>query len=382
MAAAAAHTIRSLSPADAPGGDAQLLRVTRTAAAAHVPPRSTPGGWRGMLAAEHQNECEPTPALLAQRANGELPPSRQFKLENHLARCLFCRAAEVRERRASRAFSAVLATGLPAARRPQPEPQPTAWEAAPAARAPATSVPAAPVDPPTTAMEPVPPLQKAEPALEPQPEETVVPAAAEPRRGFVVFPTDGAPGTPRKAGASHAPGGLAQAASAYRPFLLTLLVGGLIILAVALALGSGASSQSSAASLPPPAPGSTPPANVGIAATQRPAKPHPAAKPKPQTPPTSTTPATPTSPSGATSTPQTGAGTPGGAQTPAASAPAPAQSNQPAASSPPQSNSGNGSSGSGNGSGSQPVVATQQGGGLPPQTAPVQGITGGTPTTR
>ena len=379
MAGAAAHAIRSLSPADAPGGDAQLLRVTRTAAAEHVPPRSTPGGWRGMLAAEHQNECEPTPVLLAQRANGELPPSRQFKLENHLARCLFCRGAEVRERRASRAFSAVLATGLPTAHRPQPEPQPTARDAKPAA-----AVPAAPVDPPTAAMEPAPPLPEPEPMLEPEPDATLVAAAAEPRRGFVVFPTDGRAGPPSKARASRGRDGLAQAASAYRPFLLTLLVGGVIILAVALALGSGASGQSSAASLPPPAPGSTPPANVGIAAIQRQAKPHPAAKPKPQTPPSSTTPTTPTSPSGATSTPQTGAGTQAGTQTPAASAPAPAQGNQPAASSPPQTNSGNGSSGSGNGSGSgsQPVVATQQGGGLPPQTAPVQGITGGTPTTR
>src|SRR5207245_1578280 len=118
--------LRSISPADAGGGDDQLLRVTRVAAAAHAPRKSTPRGLRGMLAAEHESECDLTPALLAEQANGELSPARQFKLENHLARCLLCRAAELRERRASRAFSAVLATGDPGSRRASEsaEPQP------------------------------------------------------------------------------------------------------------------------------------------------------------------------------------------------------------------------------------------------------------------
>src|SRR5436305_12766589 len=127
MAAAAAEVIDSISPADSGGGDDQLLRVTRVAAAAHAPRKAGPRGLRGMLAAEHQSECDGTPGLVAQRANGELTPARQFKLENHLVRCLFCRAAEVREQRASRAFAAVLATGDPESRHaPEPSAESTA----------------------------------------------------------------------------------------------------------------------------------------------------------------------------------------------------------------------------------------------------------------
>src|SRR5205807_6040717 len=172
MTAAAAHVIGSISPADGDGGDDQLLRVTRSAAAAHAPRKASPSGLRGMLAAEHQSECDLTPALLAERANGELPPARQFKLENHLARCLFCGAAEVREQRASRAFSAVLATGDPVSRR-APEPTPPA---------------------PEPKQEPS-PADDSEPAPGPQPT-TELPALPQPplppargRRGLAVFPS-------------------------------------------------------------------------------------------------------------------------------------------------------------------------------------------------
>lgn len=266
MSVAADDVVSSISPADAGRGDDQLLRVTRTAAAAHAPRRTGPRGLRGMLAAEHETECDLTPGLLAELANGELPPARQFKLENHLHRCLFCRASALRERRASRSFSAVLATGDPAS-----------------SRGPAPSE--AETEQPTEAFRPVvidtQAAAEARSAPEP-PLAATAPGAGPERRGLVVFPAGAAPRTsapPLRLRAGKGPWAML---AAYTPFLVTLALGAVVVAAVGLALGGRASSRPAAASLPPPSASFTPPASVGIAITQPGRTPSSAHRPSPQ----------------------------------------------------------------------------------------------------
>jgi hypothetical protein len=88
--------------------DDELLRRTRIAAANHAPVRDTGSGWRGVLAAEHEEDCDATPRRLAARANGDIDPPEQDRLEQHLGGCLRCAAAELKMERAERAFSMLL----------------------------------------------------------------------------------------------------------------------------------------------------------------------------------------------------------------------------------------------------------------------------------
>jgi hypothetical protein len=372
MSQAASDAIDSISPADAWGGDDALLRVTRTAAARHAPTKAAPRGWRGVLSAEHESECDRTPSLLAQQANGELPPARQSSLEEHLQRCLFCRAAELREHRAARAFSAVIATGDPRAWRsaaprtadaPRP---PTPAAAGPAAAGPAAAARAA-AGPPTAApADPSPPTEVAATAQPPQ-------VSAPPRRGLVVFPatsTHAVIAAPPRRRDRHAGSGPRSRVApglltAYLPFLVTLAVGAALVVVIAFLVGGGAKAQNAAALLPPPSAASTPPPSVGLTATQK--------TPAPRTHATATHPSTTPTASATTTTPAartTAAATqanPVASNTPAANptpAPSPPAKPRPTTTSSPS-----------------PVVASQQGTGLPAATAPTETIGGGTPTT-
>ncbi|HTX45617.1 MAG TPA: zf-HC2 domain-containing protein [Solirubrobacteraceae bacterium] len=121
-AAVAAAVDEAIDEADdsAPG----LLLATRTAAAEHAVPVSTPTTWRERLAAEHEHPCSATYHRLAERANGTLGSREERALQEHLETCAQCRDAEEHERQATAAFVAVLpaATGavapapVPAAR--------------------------------------------------------------------------------------------------------------------------------------------------------------------------------------------------------------------------------------------------------------------------
>ncbi len=260
VSAAVAHVIDSISPADAAGGDDQLLRVTRTAAARQV----TPTGPRGAQAAEQRRECDLTPSLLSQSANGELPPSREFKLSNHLDRCLVCRAAQVREARASRAFSAVLLMNAPRAALPL-SPPPPELAALPLSPPP----PEPPVEAPTEAIvpEPIPPPAERYPTR-PAAEPTPALLAPRQRRGFAVYPAGRPAPSPPRRGRRHSFANPIALLAGYAPFLVTLAVGALVLAGIALAIGGGGSGRPAAASLPPPSLSSTPPAQVGIAAVR------------------------------------------------------------------------------------------------------------------
>ncbi len=109
----------------------ELLRATRTAAAAHAPMPSGAARLRQRLRAsmsgEHQHDCRLTPTRLARRANNELDPARQRALEAHLGKCEACREAEARAGRGEEIFAAAIA-GATIAEAPaaidQPEPEP------------------------------------------------------------------------------------------------------------------------------------------------------------------------------------------------------------------------------------------------------------------
>jgi hypothetical protein len=105
-AAVAAAVDEALDEADdsAPG----LLRATRTAAAEHAVPVSTPTTWRQRLAAEHEHPCSATYHRLAERANGSLGSGEERALQQHLETCAQCRDAEEHERQATAAFVALL----------------------------------------------------------------------------------------------------------------------------------------------------------------------------------------------------------------------------------------------------------------------------------
>jgi hypothetical protein len=90
--------------------DDHLLRTTRSVAARHVSRVKSPAGWRGVLAAEHESECDTTAARLAERANGELSAAQAHELDAHLAGCPDCRELQSRTARAEEAFNAALLT--------------------------------------------------------------------------------------------------------------------------------------------------------------------------------------------------------------------------------------------------------------------------------
>lgn len=93
------------------GGDAELLRATRVTAAECLPATAVRGGALEMVAGQRGGECALTPSGLAARANGTLDPTERATLEQHLEGCLICRAVEIREARAERAFAAVVGSG-------------------------------------------------------------------------------------------------------------------------------------------------------------------------------------------------------------------------------------------------------------------------------
>lgn len=87
--------------------DAELLQMTRTAAAERLTARSQ---WDPTT--QVGSDCVATPAQLAARANGTLSDQDRSKLDDHLASCLICRAAEVRASRADRAFAGTIGLAL------------------------------------------------------------------------------------------------------------------------------------------------------------------------------------------------------------------------------------------------------------------------------
>lgn len=126
----------------------ELLQATRLAAATHAAVPIGGSGWKSRfvdaLAAEHEVNCRRVPTMLAQRANGQLSKGERAALDDHLHRCLRCRATEVRGDRAERAFVAAgagtalgaveaAAAQSPATPRPVDTPAPLAAPAEPAA---------------------------------------------------------------------------------------------------------------------------------------------------------------------------------------------------------------------------------------------------------
>lgn len=120
--AASAATAEALASA-ADTDDVELLRRTRSVAARYAAKPSR-HGWRRVLPGERDGGCASTPALLAARANDELPPPGHGALERHLHSCLICQAADLRTRRAERAFAGITGTEL------TPQEVPAAREAA------------------------------------------------------------------------------------------------------------------------------------------------------------------------------------------------------------------------------------------------------------
>jgi hypothetical protein len=132
-AAVAAAVDEAIDEADdsAPG----LLRATRTAAAEHAVPVSTPTTWRERLAAEHEHPCSATYHRLAERANGTLGSREERALQEHLETCAQCHDAEEHERQATAAFVALLpaAATATAAATPVPADEPRQRRRAPIA---------------------------------------------------------------------------------------------------------------------------------------------------------------------------------------------------------------------------------------------------------
>lgn len=91
------------------GSEAELVRHTRLTAARHAP-TSVVRHRSGFPAAEHDDECDATPTLLARRANGEQSADEDARFASHLERCRSCHASELKAARADRAFAATLAT--------------------------------------------------------------------------------------------------------------------------------------------------------------------------------------------------------------------------------------------------------------------------------
>jgi hypothetical protein len=107
--AAAAEVLGSFTAGD----ELDLLRHTREVSAKHaVQPGSRRGWW--LPRGARDQECESIPGLLAARANGELDHGAQAALERHLDSCATCQAAEIRARRADRAFAGITRIELPA----------------------------------------------------------------------------------------------------------------------------------------------------------------------------------------------------------------------------------------------------------------------------
>ncbi len=86
----------------------ELLRLTRKTAADYA---LAPGAWRGLTASARREECRATPARIAARDGNTLAPAARADLDAHLDECLSCQAIELRLKRAERAFTTTLTTG-------------------------------------------------------------------------------------------------------------------------------------------------------------------------------------------------------------------------------------------------------------------------------
>lgn len=87
--------------------DRVLLELTRTAAAGLLERSRVEAG-----ADDRASDCKAIFGRLAARANGTLEAADRSRLEQHLASCIVCKAAELRAARADRAFAATLGLTL------------------------------------------------------------------------------------------------------------------------------------------------------------------------------------------------------------------------------------------------------------------------------
>lgn len=94
-----------------------------------------PDAWRGLTLAARREECRGIPARIAARDGNTLAPAARADLDAHLDRCLGCQAIELRLKRAERAFTTTLKATA------QGDPQAAAAEPAAAAGAAALAGP-------------------------------------------------------------------------------------------------------------------------------------------------------------------------------------------------------------------------------------------------
>ena len=87
-----------------------LLAITREVAARHATRAARPG-LRGVLAAEHETDCDSTLPRLADAASGRLSDRDRRALDAHMSGCLRCQATALKTERAERAFRAKLKSG-------------------------------------------------------------------------------------------------------------------------------------------------------------------------------------------------------------------------------------------------------------------------------
>jgi hypothetical protein len=242
----------------------ELLERTRSTASGFAPLMLQPG--QNQIRAEGLvAECSFTLPRLARRANGELDRLSDAALQEHLAWCPVCRAAEARMARAERAFAAVLGPVLaPEEAAPMVEVLPPApEEAAPMVEEEPPEVEELPVveeEPPILEEEP-PILEEEPPILEEEPPEleqrptperdaiTVIAPAAP--RGLVLMP---AIAQPAEQPAFTGPFLSVQRRPArlwdWRVLMATLLIGAVVIAIIAVLWSSG-SSAPNPKSLPP-----------------------------------------------------------------------------------------------------------------------------------
>jgi WAS/WASL-interacting protein len=320
--------------------DVELLRHTRSAAARYAAKPSR-HGWRRVLPSGRDGGCASTPALLAARANDELPPPGHGALERHLDSCVICQAADLRMRRAERAFAGITGTELtaepalgsgatvtaPEAAPPPPEEVPTAPEPTPTPR---EEIPTARDAAPTAPTAKWTPPAVVEQRARARAEHEGTTAGGAPPPAAVISPAEARPPHRRLSSAMVAAGAGAVAAAA---------------IAAALLLSTGSSKHNTVArATTPAAPVTTAVATPHKAqpAAKKPAKkpaPHPAASPAPAATPAgaSAAPASSSSGSQSAASSSSSASSPSASSSPPASSSAPSspRASSPAPSSPP-----------------------------------------------
>lgn len=163
---------KRVAQGDLDDSDDALVEVVRKVAADRKLGAAPRTGWRAAIARvlSEEGTCAATPGLLAARARGSGEPADRDRLDEHLSRCLTCRATDVRWRRAERAFAATLkfAGAVGAAAGDEALAGTAAAAAAPdtAAIAAAPNTPAAPAAPntPAASAAPVAPAPSVAPA--------------------------------------------------------------------------------------------------------------------------------------------------------------------------------------------------------------------------